>query len=87
MLLKIAIGILLLLTAIQLFRGAFYMVQDQGQSTRTVSSLTWRIGLSITVFALLIIGTQKGILQPHGITTANNHIKLIRLPSKELGQT
>jgi len=34
----------------------FYLVKDKGQSTRTVKALTFRIGLSVVLFALMMLG-------------------------------
>jgi hypothetical protein len=50
-----------------LFSGLFFMVRDQGRSTRTVKALTWRIGLSLALFLLLLAGYSFGLLKPHGI--------------------
>lgn len=52
---------------INLFAGLFYMMQDKGTTTRTVKSLTWRIGLSVALFLLLIIGMATGVIEPHGV--------------------
>jgi hypothetical protein len=50
-----------------LFSGLFFLVRDQGRSTRTVKALTWRIGLSLALFLLLLAGYYFGLIQPHGI--------------------
>ena len=50
-----------------LFSGLFFLVRDQGRSTRTVKALTWRIGLSLALFVLLLAGYYFGLIQPHGI--------------------
>ena len=34
----------------------YYLVKDKGQSTRAVRALTLRIGLSIILFALMMLG-------------------------------
>ncbi|MEK6708624.1 MAG: twin transmembrane helix small protein [Pseudomonadota bacterium] len=34
----------------------YYLVKDKGQSTRAVKALTLRIGLSIVLFALMMLG-------------------------------
>lgn len=47
--------------------GLYYMMRDKGRSDRTLNALTWRIGLSVTLFLLLILGFATGILEPHGI--------------------
>lgn len=47
--------------------GLYYMVRDKGGSDRTLKALTWRIGLSVLLFALLMLGFATGIIEPHGI--------------------
>jgi len=50
-----------------LFSGMFYMIKDKGDSTRNVKALSFRIGLSLALFALLIIGYLTGYLQPNTV--------------------
>jgi hypothetical protein len=64
---KIIIVLLLLAVLISLASGMFFLVQDQGESDRTVKSLTVRITLSIALFLMLIIGYFTGLIKPHGI--------------------
>jgi small neutral amino acid transporter SnatA (MarC family) len=45
----------------------YYMMVDKGQSTRTVNSLTWRIGLSVALIVLVAIGLVTGVIESHGI--------------------
>ena len=45
----------------------FYLVKDKGQSNRTVKALSVRIGLSITLFILLMLGIAAGLITPHGV--------------------
>jgi len=61
--------ILLILAAIlaSLFSGMFFMLRDKGQSTRNVKALSIRIGLSLFLFALLIIAYLTGIIRPNPI--------------------
>jgi hypothetical protein len=33
-----------------------------------VKSLTWRIGLSVLIFILLLIGQAMGLITPHGLS-------------------
>lgn len=47
--------------------GLYYMMVDKGRSKRTVNSLTWRIGLSVGLIVLVIIGIATGLVEPHGI--------------------
>lgn len=47
--------------------GLYYMMRDKGGSDRTLKALTWRIGLSVLLFVLLMLGFATGIIEPHGI--------------------
>ncbi|HPE79319.1 MAG: twin transmembrane helix small protein [Sedimenticolaceae bacterium] len=47
--------------------GLYYLVNDKGDSRRTLRALTWRIGLSIGLFAFLMVMIAFGIIEPHGI--------------------
>ncbi len=44
------------------------LVRDKGKSTRMVRALTFRIGLSIALFLLLMLGIFMGVVVPHGVT-------------------
>jgi len=48
--------------------GLYYLLIDRGQTKRTVRALSWRIGLSVTLFALIVLGIWSGAIKPHGIT-------------------
>ena len=50
-----------------LFSALYYMIRDKGQSTRAVRALTWRVGLSITLFLILMIGYHFGFITPQGL--------------------
>ena len=50
-----------------LFSALYYMIRDKGQSTRAVRALTWRVGLSITLFLILMIGYHFGFITPPGM--------------------
>ncbi|OHC63233.1 MAG: hypothetical protein A2040_07475 [Rhodocyclales bacterium GWA2_65_19] len=43
------------------------LITDRGESERTVRALTFRIGLSIALFVLLVLGMLTGVVVPHGI--------------------
>ncbi|MFK3650333.1 twin transmembrane helix small protein [Lysobacter enzymogenes] len=47
--------------------GLYYMLVDKGASKRTVNALTRRIGFSIALIALVIVGIATGVVQPHGV--------------------
>ncbi|WP_369942557.1 twin transmembrane helix small protein [Xanthomonas medicagonis] len=47
--------------------GLYYLLVDRGQSKRTVNALTWRIGLSVALILLVILGIYTGVIKPHGL--------------------
>lgn len=47
--------------------GLYYLLVDKGRTTRTVRALTWRIGLSVALIALVILGIWTGWIKPHGV--------------------
>ncbi len=62
----IIIGVLIVILW-NLGAGLYYMMVDKGKSNRTVKSLSWRIGLSVGLIILVIIGIFTGVIKPHGI--------------------
>ena len=52
---------------VALFSGMFFMIRDKGDSTRNVKSLSIRIGLSLALFALLIILYLTGVIHPNAV--------------------
>lgn len=62
--------VLVVFAGIMLSLGSamFYLVRDKGDSDRTLKALTWRIGLSVALFASLFIAYWLGLIQPHGVT-------------------
>ncbi|GMU44688.1 MAG: hypothetical protein AMXMBFR25_26740 [Lysobacterales bacterium] len=65
----IKLGIVLFLGFIvyNLGAGCYYMLTDQGRSTRVVRALSWRIGLSILLFALIALGIYTGVIEPQQV--------------------
>lgn len=51
-----------------LFRGLYFLVHDKGKSKKTVRSLTYRVGLSIALIVLLVIGAAVGWIKPHNLS-------------------
>lgn len=47
--------------------GLYYMMRDKGGTDRTLKALSWRIGLSVLLFVLLLLGFATGVIEPHGI--------------------
>ena len=66
MLFKLVVIALLLLILSSLFSGLVFLIKDRGSSTRTVKALTLRVGLSLALFALLLLGMSTGLITPHG---------------------
>ncbi len=59
---KLVIVILLIGVVGSLFSGLFFLYRDHGASARTAKALTLRIGLSIGIFVLLLIGFRFGLI-------------------------
>lgn len=65
---KAIIVVMLLAIFASLFSALVFLFRDQGRGTRTAKALTWRIGLSITLFVLLMAGFYFGAISPHGLS-------------------
>jgi hypothetical protein len=52
---------------ISLTSGMVFLIKDKGQGTRTVKALSFRIGLSLLAFFVLILSYYAGWIQPHGL--------------------
>lgn len=61
--------LLLLLVFIFFTLGSalYYLVKDRDNSDRIVKALTWRIGLSILLFVILMIAFAMGWIKPHSL--------------------
>lgn len=57
----------LLLILYNLGAGLYYMLVDKGTTDRTVNALTRRIGLSVALIILVMIGIATGLIEPHGV--------------------
>jgi hypothetical protein len=64
---KIIIVLFLLVIVGSLASALLYLVRDKGASDRTVKALTVRIGLSVTLFVLLMLGYYFGLIPQQGI--------------------
>ncbi|MDO9051883.1 MAG: twin transmembrane helix small protein [Methylotenera sp.] len=62
MLIKIAIVIVLFAIVGSLFSALYFLAKDKDGGERTVKALTIRIGLSITLFLLLLVGYYFGLI-------------------------
>lgn len=62
MLVKIIIVLALIAIVGSLFSALYFLAKDKTGGERTVKALTIRIGLSITLFILLMLGYYFGLL-------------------------
>ena len=64
---KLPVLLVLGFIVFSLAEGMYFLAKDDGDVTKTrvVKALTIRIVLSITLFALLILGYFTGIIEPH----------------------
>lgn len=62
---KYLLVINLLLILLSLGFGAFFLAKDEKNSKKLVTSLSVRVGLSITLVILLVIGYSNGWIRPH----------------------
>lgn len=67
LLVKLIMVLALLVIVASLGVALWRLITDRGESERTVRALTFRIGLSIALFALLVLGMLTGVVVPHGI--------------------
>ena len=67
MLIKAVVILFMIVIVISLGSGLRYLIKDKENSKRTVKALSWRIGLSLTLFIILFIGFATGLITPHGI--------------------
>jgi len=59
----IVIGMLIAIV-VSLGSAAVFMVRGRGDSRRMAKALAWRVGLSVTLFLLLVVGYALGLIQP-----------------------
>lgn len=67
MLAKFIILLAMFLIVGALGSGIIFLVKDPGNNKRTVKALTWRIGLSLSLFIFLFIAFRLGWVTPHSI--------------------
>ena len=64
---KVIIILVFLGIVVSLATGLFALVNDKGDSRRTLRALTWRIGLSVGLFVFLMILVALDVIEPHGV--------------------
>lgn len=66
-LIKPFILIMVALILLSLGRGLYTLITKSDNPTSNVRALTWRISLSIALFASLFLAFWMGWIQPHGL--------------------
>jgi len=69
---KWIIPIVLLMIVFSLGSALYYMMKDRGNSSRMVRSLMLRIGLSIALFAGILLAHYFGLIEATGIKVGTN---------------
>lgn len=64
---KYLVGFAFILILSSLGLALFFLMRDKGQSNRTVQALAMRVGLSITLFLLLLGAYKMGWIEPTGL--------------------
>ena len=64
---KIFIVCVMLIILGSLASGLVFLIKDEGKTKRTVKALSWRIGLSLSLFVFLFIAFSLGLINPHGV--------------------
>jgi hypothetical protein len=62
MVFKIVVVLVLFVIIASLFSALYFLAKDKDGGERTVKALTLRIGLSITLFILLLLGYYFGLI-------------------------
>ncbi len=62
MIFKIVVVLVLLVIISSLFSALYFLAKDKKGGVRTAKALTIRIGLSIALFAFLLIGYYLGLI-------------------------
>jgi len=64
---KLALIVLLMIVFFYLARASYALVTQKDKGKTMAQHLSWRIGLSLLIFALLMLGFFMGWLQPHSL--------------------
>ena len=67
MTIKIIVIIIMIIILFSLGSSMFFLLRDSGKTNNVVKALTWRIGLSLTLFIIILLAFSFGWLKPHMI--------------------
>ena len=59
---RIVVILFIVLILASLGSALFFLINDRGQSKRTVTALALRVGLSLTLFLMLMTGYYFGLI-------------------------
>jgi len=59
--------LVLLVIIVSLGRALYYLIYDGPEQTRVVKALAGRVGLSLGLFALLVLSFYMGWIEPHAL--------------------
>lgn len=62
MLFKVVVIGMLIMVGYSLFSALYYMMKGKKSDPRMIKSLTWRVGISIALFLLLMLGLYTGFI-------------------------
>ncbi|HZF27159.1 MAG TPA: twin transmembrane helix small protein [Steroidobacteraceae bacterium] len=66
-LIKLLVILMLIAIVVSLGSALFHLSRGKGDSKKMLRALTWRISLSVLLFALLMLAYSRGLLQPHAV--------------------
>lgn len=64
---NILVAIAFILIIGSLGSALFFLMRDKGKTNRTMQALATRVGLSVTLFLLLLLANHMGWIAPTGI--------------------
>jgi branched-subunit amino acid transport protein AzlD len=67
---KIFVAIAFVMIIASLGSALFFLMRDKGKSNRTVQALAMRVGLSVTLFLIVLLAYKLGWIEPTGLRIA-----------------
>lgn len=64
---KVALVIMFLVVIFNLGQALYFMMTEKDEGKRTAWALTRRIGFSLVLIAMVIVGIKLGWIHPHGV--------------------
>lgn len=65
---KLLIVLVLIAIVLSLGSALYQLARGTGDSRKMLRALTWRISLSVALFALLLLAYLAGWIAPHAVT-------------------